>query len=471
MYHSELHVNEAKMLPKIVKALRLNPDRAVDLKHLNIRVYDFEYSLLRSTSDDGFALPDLIRLSAQNLTSLCITSERPQSSSSMRRARESSSFDAFTGGLHLPDIICTSATQLRTLIYGAPCTMADVAAFTKMPQLVSLEVLGDVEVIDDTTTTTTTFKGCTSTLRQFWAPIASFNVEQLTDLVLDTNIDALGFTFDIDGALESSPPTADERLNRLKALDELFSKIGSKLKELLLMAPAADSPDSSRMRLGGPGPANFLTTITLGEPVWQQWTRAFADSDCHTALAGAGNPPPAAPAAAANPAAPAGPVGAPPAAAPAAPPRAPAGNPRPNAGGNGHPGAGAGAIFGGGGGGVIFNFPLPADDAVTPFFEALVPHCTSLTRLELYGRRYSSAIVQDLSHLPLEHLALSIPIEEEQADTAQALLEMVNLVSIKTLSRLELSGLGGDWTAAQRRSLKEACESRKIRYSSMDVRA
>lgn len=139
-------------------------------------------------------------------------------------------------------------------------------------------------------------------------------------------------------------------------------------------------------------------------------------------------------------------------------------------------GEGAAGPGGPGGGpplGVIINIPAARRNLPpTPFFEALLQYCPSLAHLELYGRRYSSGLVDHLRALSphLEHLALSVPSDEEKSATAEGLLRLVKDGALTRLRRLELNGRGGDWGAAERRSFKEACELRKVAYASTDLK-
>ncbi|ORY41816.1 hypothetical protein BCR35DRAFT_327426 [Leucosporidium creatinivorum] len=485
LYRAELHITEARNFPKHSKFLRLNPMRANELTKLFVRVYDFEFSLTRSTSDEGFSLPDLISLSP-NLTTLSLSSDRTTSLSPYRRRRESSTFAAYTGGIELPALICQQAKKLRTLVYGAPCTMADIAAFTtELPDLRSLDITGDV----DPAPPPNVFKMCSPTLRRFWAPTAVFTVGQLHRLVSSSRVSALAFTFDLDEYWEAQPAEEEKVNKNLKRLETLFARVGPQLKMLHVTSPYADSPEpAGRFRgggggLGGNGAANFLTTITLamvgGPP---------------PGMPGAPAPPPAQ--GGANPAAPPAPGAAP------APAPAPAGGRRGNRGGGGAPPIPPLPQFGpapppGGGANPpanpnpqapppppgnanangpnnipqfhIFPFGANATTPPTPFFESIISHTPSLHHLELYGRRYSSSLISHLKLLPLEHLSLAVPVDEEKEATAEGLLEMVKEGSVESLRRLELSGRGGDWGAKERRLLKEACEVQDISYASTEA--
>lgn len=252
----ELHVTETKALPKFVKALRSDLDRAVELKRLYINIYLFEFS--GTSSDYGFSLPDLIRL-VPNLVHLEITIDRG-SGRAFHREIESSSFDSFTGGLRLPAVICTANQQLRTLVYNAPCHLQDIVSFAKLPNIVSLDVLGDVEPVFSASRWTT----CSPTLRRLWAPTAVFSHPQLATLIQNSALTGLAFTFDIDGVVDDGfrPPSEGNIRNTLSALERLFEKVGPRLKELLVMAPFADSRSGDDARRGGF--QNLMATIALG---------------------------------------------------------------------------------------------------------------------------------------------------------------------------------------------------------------
>lgn len=118
----------------------------------------------------------------------------------------------------------------------------------------------------------------------------------------------------------------------------------------------------------------------------------------------------------------------------------------------------------------VFPFPFPAASPPTPFFEAIISNTPSLHHLELYGRRYSASLVSHLQLLPLEHLALTVPVDEQKEGTAEGLLAMVR-VGASELKKLELSGRGGDWGAKERRLLKAACEDRGVVYASTEVKS
>lgn len=252
----ELHVTETKALPKFVKALRCDLDRAVELKRLYINIYLFEFS--GTSSDYGFSLPDLIRL-VPTLVHLEITIDRG-SGRAFHREIESSSFDSFTGGLRLPAVICTANQQLRTLVYNAPCHLQDIVSFAKLPNIVSLDVLGDVEPVFSASRWTT----CSPTLRRLWAPTAVFSHPQLAPLIQNSALTGLAFTFDIDGVVDDGfrPPSEGNIRNTLSALERLFEKVGPRLKELLVMAPFADSRSGDDARRGGF--QNLMATIALG---------------------------------------------------------------------------------------------------------------------------------------------------------------------------------------------------------------
>lgn len=229
---------------------------------------DFEFSLVRSSSDEGFSLPDIITL-APNLTSLSLLADRNTSYSPYRRRRESSTFHAYLGGVDLPALITSNLKKLRTLVYGAPCSLADIGAFTTaLPELRSLDITGDV----DHTQPPSVFQMCSPNLRRIWAPTAVFTVGQLHRIISSSRVNALAFTFDLDEVWADQPPPEEKVTKNLERLEKLFERVGPHLRSLLVMSPHADAPDPpGRFRggpggmMGGPGAANLLTTITLGE--------------------------------------------------------------------------------------------------------------------------------------------------------------------------------------------------------------
>ncbi|GAA5846317.1 hypothetical protein JCM9279_001322, partial [Rhodotorula babjevae] len=108
---------------------------------------------------------------------------------------------------------------------------------------------------------------------------------------------------------------------------------------------------------------------------------------------------------------------------------------------------------------------------VDPFFETLLHPMPNLEHLELYGRRYTAAIVEGLVHLPLRHLSLSVPDEVQQQAVVDQLLDALARGVWDGLRRIELSGRGGEWEPSQRRAVKvEAEKRRRVVYKSTDVR-
>lgn len=79
--------------------------------------------------------------------------------------------------------------------------------------------------------------------------------------------------------------------------------------------------------------------------------------------------------------------------------------------------------------------------------------------------------------MPLEHLALSVPLDAERAGVVDALVDALEADNEDTsvglwkgLRRLELNGRGGEWEAAERRRIKVACQPRRITYASIEHR-
>lgn len=265
-YLRELHIGDARSFPKRSKQLQKNPTLATALTRLHIRVYDFEFSLTRNTDDAGFALPTLIRL-APNLTTFTLESDR-LSHSSYRRRREATSFETFTGGIHIPSLIVESLPLLRILKYGAPTSLSDIALFTtQLPNLIELDVAGDV----DLTPPPSVFKSCVQTLRRLWIPTAALSVSQLHRLISSSRIKALAFTFDLDRVNEAQAPTEEQTNKSVKRLMTLFERVGPQLKELLVTSPFADAPEPGmRFRgLAGANAAQQLITVLSEFDLWR----------------------------------------------------------------------------------------------------------------------------------------------------------------------------------------------------------
>lgn len=376
-----------------------------------------------------------------------------------RVARESLDFDSYTGA-HLPTTVA-EAKKLRVLKYGVPCSLADVSLFlSSLPDLIDLEITGEVDQ-----STPHTWTRLPVNLTRFWVPGVTFQTDELeTVLSGSPQLRRLGFTCDVDDTVRfdfttlvilvshpffteqsfaaGTPPTPEEITLNCKGLWNLFSAIGPQLTHLLLMAPHSDMPDPGRIRIpglgagtqiqiafhtfGAPGPGPGAQP---GGPNQQQQPRPRPNQNAGAAGAAGG-----------------------------------AGN------GNGNNPAPAGPF-----GGIPFPFMLPinvaggATSPGTPFFDEIVEKCTSLVHLELYGRRYSASLVDSLRLLPLEHLALAVPVDEERLDTVRKLAKALREDSWPDLRMLELCGRGGDWESSERMRIKERCQERGIPYSSTET--
>lgn len=424
---------------------------------------DFEFSFAKSSADAGFSLPDCIRL-APNLLNFSIQSDRNTAAASFRRTlRESHDIIAFTGGISLPDILITHCKKLRTLVFGVSCTVDDVSNFTsKLPDLISLTVNGEV----DNTTFTVPFTTCGPRLRKLWLPTTSMGPVSLGRLSLKSQINSLAILFDIDDHYNPVPPTPESIQSTKAKLVTLFSKIGPNLLELSISTPFADQPDNNRMRLpmglGGGMGGGGLGGLAQGGNIAMQIIHtvggalggALGGVQVNGVNLGGGAP-----------AGPAGPVPPPPAAAAAAA-NGNGATPRRNGGGapRGPAGAGGFQIPGI----HLFGFNPVNVSPPTQFFEDLLLHCSSLVHLELYGRRYSTSLLSLLEGMKgLEVLNLSVPLDEDRITSGFELeLKRVVKEGLVGLKRMELSGKGGEWTAVERRAIKEICEERGIFYSS-----
>ncbi|GAA5825034.1 hypothetical protein JCM11251_006069 [Rhodosporidiobolus azoricus] len=525
LYRSQLHIVDSKELPLYARTLAKKARLGNNLNLLRIACYDFEYTFSRSSEDAGFAIPELIER-APNLRTFSLTADRPASytSSSPGIFRRRQRFESLTGGISLPITIANTLTNLRTLVYGAPCALADVALFASdIPTLQHLDVLGEVE---HSVVPAAGFKPCSRSLRRLWLPSTALSAAQLETLLvgpphqpLDASsvprVTSLAFTFDPEQYFQPAPPSEDAIVSEIAQLVGLFEGIGPQLTELHLSMPAADLPDATRIPgMNGvwpPGGVGQVLTVILPFGAGPQPGQAAGGGVGvgggggggmfgNAAAGGAGQAgqggaaqggqaggnaqgaPPAGggggflgnlfgaiggaaaaqgpaggagaarrtgvgqgPAPALNP--PAGaapPQGAPPA---PAPPRFRAANPANPA-------------------NALQQLPPPH-----PFFERLISSTTNLQHLELFGRRYTEDLIPALKHLPLLHLALSVPVDALRERVAEDLLEALEQGEWKKLKRLELSGRGGEWAPAERRKVKQAVEKRDgVQYKSTDMK-
>ncbi|GAA6055206.1 hypothetical protein JCM3770_000712 [Rhodotorula araucariae] len=508
LYHAELVLVDIKQIPDRLQYFTQRPQRANALQRMTLRTYDFETAFARSSEDAGFALPDLLQV-APNLTSLCIASNRTSIFGAPFSRTRRFNFDTLTGGISVPATIVSSLSHLRTLVYGAPCSLADVATFaSQLPSLESLDVLGDI----DHSILPASYKTVSRSLRRLWLPSTALDAAELGALLAadevhtderNVRVDSLAFTFDPEDYFAPHPPADDIVAEQVGMLAAVFSLVGGDFRELAISTPVADLPDGAfgRIRIGGGGGG---ANGGGGGGGWMHQGQAF-----FAIIGGAGggqNGPGAAPvggagAAQALGAAPGNAVpganaaGAPPAPRPAAAAPAPrvvravrqppAGVPA-GARGGGARGAGAApapAPVANNPANAAFNLFNPATWVIPPgggapvppaepFFETLLQHTPHLEHLELYGRRYTEAVVERLGELPLRHLAISVPEDPHRQPFIDALLQSLKKGDWDGLRRIELSGRGGEWAPAQRRQVKLEAEKRtKLVYKSTDVKS
>jgi hypothetical protein len=120
--------------------------------------------------------------------------------------------------------------------------------------------------------------------------------------------------------------------------------------------------------------------------------------------------------------------------------------------------------------GFPFGIPLPAAVNTSPFFDDIVAACPNLRHLELYGSRYTSAVVSRLWSTPIEHLVLSQASDDWRDDVVGNLVDGLQLIDshgqpqwFKWLTHLELHG---EWDGTERKDVLKACYDRKtVRYS------
>lgn len=469
---------------------------------------DFEYSFsAHAATDAGFSIPECITL-APNLLHLSITSSRNESEGWRRRERSPLDFTTFTGGVNLARLIPISCKQLRTLTYGIPCTIDDVSSFlTELPDLTSIAILGEV----DQTSLTIPFKAPSDRLRKIWLPTSNLMPKTLDLLLSSSRVYSLAFTCDIDDHTNPVAPLPEHTAIFKQKLLQVFEKYGPLLEELSISTPFSDGPDLTRMRIpmgaGVGGGGNWIGNGPGGNIAMQiiHTVNGAFNIPPLQRRPGAGPPPIPVPAVGGPVVAPApGPIPVPglvpriPTAAGAVPPPAAmpgvapppvipnpvvpppiGGNPPPirapaprvpaNANGNGNNGGFAlpagfpqGFFAFGGGGPAVPNPPL------VQYFEEILHLTPNLTHLSLYGRRYSSSLLETiLRFLPLQFLALSVPSEDsDRREVFVRTLKEVIEGGLEELKSVELSGRGGEWTPSERRVIKTACEEREVAYCS-----
>ncbi|SCV74915.1 BQ2448_7944 [Microbotryum intermedium] len=463
---SETLVLELKMLPNLSRRLQQQPSIALGLRSLHLQLLSFEDSR-QAKHDYGFLLPDIIR-QVPNLRRLCIIVDRDIAYS---RPRNLNSFDDLTGGVRMSEMIVECLSLLNELVYGAPVSMEDIKRFLTLKDLRALDVTGYV----DPTPPSSMFDSCLPSLRRFWCPTALFSVSQLHRLFLKSKrLTELAFVYDLDQPAHAASTLTQPELvdQRLDLLSDLFGTIGDGLKWLRIKTPSAD--DESESALGrnfGAGFAPLIqAAITVAIPIAfgggaggipvppppaLQAAHAPTNANPNNAAGGPGGPPTGATGG--------GPGMPPPPFQQAAPP---AQHQQRFVFGGGPGGRGAGGMMGGHGFGAV----APLDDLI-PFFEMIITCCPHLHHLELYGRRYEASLIDQLVHLPLHHLTLTIPVNSiEQSSTIEALS---NAIEEKgdwgmRMKQLELSNMGGEWLPSERRRVKLACDKHGIGFATTD---
>ncbi|BGP33384.1 hypothetical protein JCM10296v2_005184 [Rhodotorula toruloides] len=521
---AELAVTAVEDLPRIAARMTRTPQYAEDLRRLEFYLRDLDQLGNRSGTDAAFSLPDVIRLGS-NVTSLKLAGDSgdPDFSESLRfyLSRRGYSFDEMTGGVSVPDTIVVALPYLRHLSYGAPCSVVDIVKFiTEIPTLTSLDIHGLVNHDADPET-----RPASASLRRLWVPGVAVPPAVLARLlgisppteqrhddddgVPRPQLRSLAFTFDPENTVPYTGPNVEAEID---ALLNLFGIIGPRLVELHLSLPSADDNGSlsflGPLFAGGGGANAFAAILPLPPP-------GGAGAQPGPA-GGAGGPAMAAPqnvqgaGAAAGPwntaaaqrrgvlarrGAPSNrPAGLPPVRTHQAAAAAAAGTaqvaqnapPVPRV-GRVPPGLGAGAgaapagaapqpqAGAGGAGGSRANinqlFAVRAVRTEHFFFAELLQHCPNIEHLELYGRRYNAGLVDVLRTLPLRHLALSVPNNDERAPFIEGLLKAFEEGAWPNLRRLELSGRGGEWAPSERRQVKVAAEKRsRLEYRSTDLK-
>ncbi|BGP56443.1 hypothetical protein JCM8202v2_004063 [Rhodotorula sphaerocarpa] len=137
------------------------------------------------------------------------------------------------------------------------------------------------------------------------------------------------------------------------------------------------------------------------------------------------------------------------------------------AGGNGNAANAPPNIFGGG---INILFGAQTMPPAVPFFSEIVAQCPQLERVELYGRRFDSSLVNMLPPETLRRLSLSIPNEDVRGQFVDELIAQIEAGKWPHLQRLELSACGGEWPPAERRRVMKAASTRNgLVYRSTDL--
>ncbi|KAK4047422.1 hypothetical protein OIV83_005469 [Microbotryomycetes sp. JL201] len=487
---SELHT-EPRYLVKQLNYLRRDSSANLrqQIKRLSIGLFDYEYSLLRNSADEGFSLPELLSL-LPNLTHLSLSTTRTM----RRRSPESDSFSQYVGGVNLIDVICEHNTKLQHLNFDPPGSVIDVAKLLrKLPDLETL-ALGAHFVPNRVL-----MAEATARLRVFWAPSVILNGQQITAISTDA-LRSFAVAVDPEGLILSSVPQASSPAANLSALDKAFENLGPQLRELCVTVPNVDSADMT----GAFG--QFVTTLALtmieAAPAPDQAGPA-PDRAGPAGIAGSDNgnghgqangtagevndrdnaeqlpAPGPAPAAARPPAnAPAPLMRGPPGILPPQMFVFPGGAPLQRRNRNGHNRTGDRTPLGPDGN----NIPEPP---LPFFFDKFVRSCPNLWHLGLLGQQYTHELLFDLPS-NLEHLCLSKPGQTEslgggiatpQVSESSAVVEhLCTLISSTSdrqvrrgLKRVELSGKAGEWKASERKMVKEACDKANVDYASVDI--
>ncbi|KAM0786408.1 hypothetical protein ACM66B_001874 [Microbotryomycetes sp. NB124-2] len=505
LYMSELHI-QLHRLPKRLEHLRRDSSANLreQLKRLTISMHDFEYSVLRTSDDEGFALPDLLTI-LPNLTHLSLSTSRTMTP--RRRAgtvSDTEAFNQFVGGVNLIDIICQHSKKLQHLNFDPPATVTDVSKLVQ--QLPELETLAlGAHFLSDRIM----LPSAVAKLRVFWAPFCILNSQQITAIVTKA-LRSFAVAVDPEGSVVAgamSPPFSPSA--NLNALDKAFQRFGPQLSQLCLAAPHIDDSEFGASLVG-----QFVTTLALtmmGDPLppvagGAGGGRGQGGNEVVNQAGGAaGNQVVLPPAPEQNPAAAPARAGSPHRQG-AAPPRGlggpPLGQPqmfvfpggipfapvRPRNNGNRLPGDRTPAGMGPAGG-------APGDAEVEPplplFFDKLLRSCPNVWHLGLLGPQYTHELLFDLPS-NVEHLRLSKPgqrpppapegsnlgaasplANQETAAVVEHLCTMLSH-SERTkgkpgLKRLELSGKAGEWKAADRKTVKDACDKAHVGYASVDM--
>lgn len=205
---------------------------------------DFHHSV--GTSDEGFALPDLVRL-CTNLSTFSLKADRdallstPPSVFARRGTQAVADFDAFTGGVRLAPLLLAKAGTLQHLEYDAPCLLSDLAGFVRMAGLKTLQLTGPVMM---TPGQMVHLSSCVESIRRLWLPTCTFHPSAVEALLYNSRVRELALSVDFEDNQSGRDLNEDQTKAIRNEFLDVIAKIGLNLHEFSLTAKEPQSPVS-----------------------------------------------------------------------------------------------------------------------------------------------------------------------------------------------------------------------------------